>query len=268
MMSSFFDSHEGNARNYMRWPWLARALDAALDARLRIGSRGAHLAKLTRDLPRQEVLVVGVSVPSRPADLAEVTSSLSRTRHHVDVSTVPMLPKGKFENVDQAIAAAPRPLACYDWLVVTDDDVGLPADFLDKYLALATAANLSISQPAHRYHSYATYRSNRRALGAFVRQCNFVEIGPLTVFRSDTFARIVPFPSSRWAYGIDVLWAHMARENGWRMGIVDALAVEHKRPVAKTYDMEAARAEGRELLARCGVTLERSDVFSPSKRLI
>ncbi len=89
-----------------------------------------------------------------------------------------------------------------------------------------------------------------------MRETHFVEIGPLTALRRETFAALVPFPASRWCYGIDVYWAAIAREKGWKMGVVDATPIRHMRPVAKAYDSSAAVAEGRQLLTTLGV---RSD---------
>jgi hypothetical protein len=267
-MTDFFECHSGNARDYMRWRWLARILDGIHDLRLAAGLRRKRVYRSDLANPRERILVVGVSVPSRPEALKDITARLARSRHQVDVSTVPMLPKGKFENVDDAIRAAPRPLAAYDWLVVTDDDVDIDAGYLDRYLALARTAGLSISQPAHKFHSHTTYQLTRRRWGALARQTGFVEIGPFTVFRSDTFDRVVPFPPSRWAYGIDVLWAGLAERHGWKIGIVDGAPVDHLRPVAGTYDMTAAIEEGKRMLRGHGVQLNRAELLRDVARLL
>ena len=167
-----------------------------------------------------------------------------------------MKPQGKFANVDEALAQAPRPLSDYDWLVIVDDDVRVTPGFLDRYLALATAAGLDVSQPAHRFASYASHSLTRRRFGSLVRESNFVEIGPLTVLRAATFADLLPFPKSRWCWGIGVLWSDIARRQGWRMGIVDAEPVQpHLSPVARSYDNQEAIDEGRDMLKAFGVEL-------------
>jgi hypothetical protein len=51
-------------------------------------------------------------------------------------------------------------------------------------------------------------------------------------------------------WGLDVHWAALARERGWRIGVVDAVPVGHAlRPSASEYDRERATAEAREFLA-------------------
>jgi len=62
-------------------------------------------------------------------------------------------------------------------------------------------------------------------------------------------AEFVPFPPLRYGWGLDVHWSALARERGWRLGVVDALPVRHDAvPVASGYSREAAAAEAREFL--------------------
>lgn len=267
-MNDFFDNHEGNAVNYMGMPKRAFVRDRIFDLLLALDPRQRKISHAMKTLPRQRILVVGVEVPSRGGALQRIAQQLASSRHDVTISTVPMQPKGKFENVDDAIAASGRPLAEFDWLIVTDDDVALPKDFTDRYIAAAQLADVAVSQPAHKFLSHTTYQITRRKRGHMVRQTQFVEIGPLTVIRKDAFEPLVPFPQSRWAYGIDVLWADISRRHGWKMGVVDACPIRHLRPVAGTYDMSEAIAEGRELLARHDVNLNRDQLLGPGVELI
>jgi hypothetical protein len=83
-----------------------------------------------------------------------------------------------------------------------------------------------------------------------VRETSFVEIGPVTAFHRDTFATLLPFPELRMGWGLDAHWAAVAREHGWRIGVVDATPVGHTlRPAADAYPREAAAAEARAFLA-------------------
>jgi hypothetical protein len=258
-VSNFFDSHEGAASGVsLNSPrlWIK---DWICDLRL-AGSRRYREA-IRPAGPAQKILVVGVEVPGREADMVAVTARLRNCRHDVDVSVTPMAPQGKFANVDVAIAAAPQPLDAYDWLVITDDDVAIERHFLDHYIALATAADLAISQPAHRFASHASLFVTRRRLGSLVRTSRFVEIGPISVLRRETFAELVPFPETRWCYGVDALWSALAERRGWRMGIVDAAPLRHLRPVARSYDATEAIDEGRRLLERFDVQLTRAEIL-------
>jgi hypothetical protein len=138
----------------------------------------------------------------------------------------------------------------YDWLLVIDDDVALPAGFLDQFLFLAERFELSIAQPAHRAYSHAAWRVTRRRRASVVRETAFVEIGPVVAFHRRTFETLLPFPPLKAGWGLDAHWSALAAQKGWRIGIVDATAIEHAlRPVAASYDASEAVAEAREFLA-------------------
>jgi len=52
-------------------------------------------------------------------------------------------------------------------------------------------------------------------------------------------------------WGLDAHWAALARDHGWRCGVVDAVAIGHRAaPAAGAYSREAAIAEARAYLAR------------------
>src|SRR5206468_1037945 len=71
-------------------------------------------------------------------------------------------------------------LDTYDWVLFMDDDVGLPAGWLDAFLLLAERFDLVLAQPAHRLAGHAAWTVTRRRPGSLVRETGFVEIGPLT----------------------------------------------------------------------------------------
>ncbi|HUB75575.1 MAG TPA: hypothetical protein VL977_00900, partial [Solirubrobacteraceae bacterium] len=62
---------------------------------------------------------------------------------------------------------------------------------------------------------------------------------------------LVPFPPLRMGWGLDAHWAWLARERGWRLGIVDALPIAHRAaPAASAYSREQAVAEARAFLSQ------------------
>jgi hypothetical protein len=153
---------------------------------------------------------------------------------------------GKFQNLNALLAA--HPPGGHDWLLVVDDDVALPRGFLDRFLFLAERFGFHLAQPAHRRRSHAAWTVTRRQPGV-ARETRFVEIGPVTAFRRDTWEDLLPFPELRMGWGLDVHWAALARERGWRLGVVDATPVRHAmRPIATGYGREAAIAEARGFL--------------------
>ena len=83
-----------------------------------------------------------------------------------------------------------------------------------------------------------------------MRETSFVEIGPVTAFARSHLPALLPFPQLRMGWGLDVHWAALAREHGWRCGVIDAVAIRHRAaPAADAYSREAAVAEARAFLA-------------------
>lgn len=243
---------------------LLRLLDAATDARAAVAIRRAQ--KAASLVPRQKVLLAAIEVPGRKADLVHVIACiLGMTRHDVTVARTSMAPVGKFDNINFAISG--YDFNKYDWILIIDDDIEVPGGFLDLFLYFAYTYNLKLAQPAHRFLSYASYEVTERHWASLARGTAFVEIGPVTLLHRDTFADLVPFPSLRWAWGLDMLWADVAKRRGWRIGIIDAVPIRHLRPIGASYDQAAACAEAIEFLALRGVTISEAEMFGPGHRI-
>jgi hypothetical protein len=198
------------------------------------GDRAAASAAELRDSAHEVTLAFGALGPADPT-LAGVTVASD-------------LRGGKFENLNAVVAAVPAPeRAEADWLIVLDDDVLLPPRFLDRLVALCEHFQLDLAQPAQTLRSHAAWRVTRRRARSLVRETAYVEIGPVTAFSRRVAAELVPFPPLRFGWGLDLHWGALARERGWRLGIVDALPVRHDAaPVAKEYShAEAIREEQR-----------------------
>jgi hypothetical protein len=256
----FFDSSFGTLR---RLSWRNRRLgwltDSLFDSRLRLNRTRRSLRTSIDASPVQDVLIVGIEVPDRAADIHAVIDALSRTRHRIEVALVKMQPRGKFENVNAAIAEVD--LARFDWMVVVDDDIAAPPGLLDECLRLSHAAVLKIFQPAHRFRSYATFKLTQRRWNTLLRITRFVESGPLTGFHRDTFDALLPFPSMRWAWGLDVHWSEIARREGWNIGIVDSVPIRHLRPIAASYGFFTAMDEARAFLQAQGISRPKEDIL-------
>jgi hypothetical protein len=151
---------------------------------------------------------------------------------------------------DAASTGAPRAAPAFDWLLVVDDDVVLPRGFLDRFIAIAERLELRIAQPAHRFASHAAWPVTRRRPASVARETAFVEIGPVTAFHRATFGALLPFPDGvRMGWGLDAHWSAVARERGWRIGVVDATPILHAVPAANAYGHGDAIAEARAFLA-------------------
>jgi hypothetical protein len=250
-----FDGRKRRAR--------ARATDRVLDARAALTGTGRRLDKLAAAAPPRDVLLLSLYRAPASALIAAAPRLESQHGHRVRRAfgavqgSVPELAGhtvatdmsgGKFENLNALLAAAGEPAP--DWTFVVDDDVRLPRRFLDRFIGLCERFDLALAQPAQTRLSHAAWSVTRRQGGALLRETRFVEIGPVTAFRSDAAGELLPFPPLRYGWGLDAHWAAIAEARGWKVGIADSLPVRHEEGVvAATYSGDDAIAEAREFLA-------------------
>ena len=224
------------------------------DLRLRLNRLFRHLPARAAHMPRRRVLVASVDVPARRTGLEAMLTALQRTRHDVSVQLAPLGDRGKFENINVAMRGMPPD--GFDWLIVVDDDVSFRECFLDQFLFVAEAVKFRVCQPAHLFHSHTSWQVTQRVWNSLAYATRFVACGPMAAFHRSVFAGCLPFPETRWAWDIDVLWSEIARRGGFQIGIVDATPVEHLREVADPYAREEAIAEADDLLERFGAKRE------------
>lgn len=226
-----------------------RVLDEAVNAWELLSGRRNRLKRAAHgEPPRRRVLVLSVRRPQHAQLAAAIDAELMRSRHHVDIHVCAPDGRGKFENLNRLLSA--HAADGYDWLLVVDDDVELPVGFLDRFLFLCERFGLALAQPAHRLHSHAAWPVTRRRRGSVVRETSFVEIGPVTAFARVAFPVLLPFPELRMGWGLDVHWAAVARQHGWRCGVLDAVSINHRAaPAAADYPRQEAVAEARSFLA-------------------
>jgi Glycosyltransferase like family 2 len=222
---------------------------------------GARVDRLVADQPRRRVLVASVYRPG--SLLAGTLPRLASDRHDVTLvlgavgkaerslakhTVAEELGGGKFQNLNRVLAAGHR--TDFDWMLVVDDDLVLPPRFLDRFVALCEHFALDLAQPAQTLRSHSAWRVTRRRPASLVRETRFVEIGPLTAFGRRSAAELLPFPELRFGWGVDLHWAALAEERGWRLGVVDATPVRHESAtVGAAYPRDQAEAEAAEFLA-------------------
>jgi GT2 family glycosyltransferase len=247
-VDDFLSGRSGNVEG-RRAVAVARVRDLVLDVSLQLSGRLRRLDRAAATGPRRRVLALAVERRDLPGLLPAARAELARSRHDVELVVADAAGGSKFEHLNDLLAE--HPPAAYDWVLVLDDDVGLPARFLDRFLAAAEAAGLVLAQPAHRRRSHAAWQVTRRVAGATARETNFVEIGPVTAFARPAAEALLPFPAEAgMGWGLDAHWGAVARARGWRIGIVDATPIAHTlRPAAATYPRAAAAAAARAFLA-------------------
>jgi hypothetical protein len=273
--SSFLSGDAGDVTD----PWrrakrtLGELAYGALDTVAGTRRRAARLAD-TATAPL-DVLVIGVYRPG--SVLPAALQSLHSDRHNVrialgatgppdaalsDHTVAEHLTGGKFENLNRVLeraaaggasasaAGGASADASADWTLVVDDDVRLPRGFLDRFVGVCEAFGLDLAQPAQTLRSHSAWKVTRRRPASLVRETRFVEIGPVTAFSRRAAAELLPFPALRYGWGLDLHWAALAAERGWRLGVVDALPVRHESGlVAATYSRDDAVDEAARFLA-------------------
>jgi hypothetical protein len=226
---------------------LRRFTDKGLDLWLTTSGTRRRIARLAEQGPERDVLVAAVYGPeSRCIGRALDELRCSRHRVHVVSGSTEELRGGKFENLTSLLGSE-EPA---DWTLVVDDDVVLPRNFLDGFVALAEALDFQLAQPAQTLASHAAWASARRVPFSVARRTNFVEIGPVTAFSRTAAAELLPFPTLKMGWGLDLHWGAVAEERGWKVGVIDALPVRHEwRPVGGSYSTADATAEAQRFLA-------------------
>jgi hypothetical protein len=262
--SSFLSGDAGDVTD----PWrvtkrrVGEVAYSALDA---LAGTRRRVTRLARRAPAPlDVLVVGVYRSG--SLLAEALPALLSERHRVRIALGAMGPAdaalraatvaeglvgGKFENLNRVLeAAGGGPVPAADWTLVVDDDVRYPHRFLDRFIGVCEAFDLDLAQPAQTLRSHSAWKVTRRRPASLVRETRFVEIGPVTAFGRAAAAELLPFPELRYGWGLDLHWAAVAAERGWRLGVVDALPVRHEfGVVAAAYAREDAVDEAAHFLS-------------------
>jgi hypothetical protein len=156
----------------------------------------------------------------------------------------------KFSIVNQLLDGAD--LDQYDYVLMTDDDIVMPESFLDEFIGMQRTLDFAVAQPARTSTSYIDHPIVEQQLGVLARRTQFVEIGPVVSFHRSVFPLLFPFDlTSGMGWGYENVWSHLLRERGLRMGIVDAVPVDHSmRPPLANYRWSDGDAGRTALFAR------------------
>lgn len=147
----------------------------------------------------------------------------------------------KFHLLNEMLAGID--VSAYDYVIFSDDDIVLSPGFMDAYLAWVHHFGFSISQPARTRFSYRDHKFCLQMRGVKARETRFVEIGPVFVFDRAATRSILPFDErSPMGWGCDFVWPVIARLHDLRMGVVDAVPVDHSyRAQTRTYDAKSEK---------------------------
>jgi hypothetical protein len=228
---------------------------------------GPPLSSCRRDL-RPSVLVLGVYLADKPNCIEHIVSLLDSTESYrvvqrwisigeisssrrVQEVTLWHQPDRafKFPLINRLLTQ--EPLGDYEYLIVIDDDVQLPENFLRHFLAAQTSLDFRVAQPARTANSYVDHPIVVQQAEIFARQTQWVEVGPVVSIHRSVFDVLLPFDErSPMGWGYENVWAYELWTRGLKMGIIDAFPVEHSLRLPHAYySWTEADAACRGLLA-------------------
>lgn len=143
--------------------------------------------------------------------------------------TIP-LKGGKWDAIHQIFTTRPELLEQYDYIWLPDDDIEIPADAPSRLLAIATAENLDLCQPALSPDSRFSHLVTVQNRFTRLRFTNFVEL-MAPMMRPTILARALPLMEGRWAAkGLDYIWhGYAPGKEAPRVAIIDAVPAGHHR---------------------------------------
>ncbi len=207
----------------------------------------------------KKLLVLGIYLANHPNHVTHIVSVLSNTISYqvtqrwvalggppasqsvAGVTVRTLLKKTpKFQILNDLLGK--EDLAEYEYVLIMDDDIVLPDQFLDRFIALQTDLNFALAQPARTGNSYLDHPIVEQQWGVAARQTLFVEIGPVVSVHRSAYELIFPFDlTSPMGWGYNNVWPCLLAKHDLKMGILDLLAVEHSlRKPAANYSWEQA----------------------------
>ena len=195
---------------------------------------------------KKDILVAGIYLADQANNIREIVNVLSKSSHYNVIQKWAAIAKNEIENdlkqftVLKLQEKTPKfkilnlilsgeDLSKYAFLLIVDDDIALPDDFVDNYLTAVQKYDFALAQPARTHDSYIDHAIVEQVDGLAARKTRFVEIGPLFSIRKDLYKFILPFDENAgMGWGLDFIWPSVIEDVGLNMGIVDAFPIEHK----------------------------------------
>jgi hypothetical protein len=228
----------------------------------------------------KRVLALGVYLCDREHLAESIVAELARSRawqveqRWIALGSSPVPPALAAVTLEQVAGPVPKfallnrllrgvDLDGLEHLLVADDDIALPAGFLDRYLALVERHRFALAQPARTHDSFVDHGFVEQLDGLEARQTRYVETGPLFSLQRAAFPVLLPFdetPPMGW--GLDFTWPVALERAGLRLGLVDATPVSHslRKPVA--YYDQATTLAGMNAYLASHPHLDRAEAFT------
>jgi hypothetical protein len=133
-------------------------------------------------------------------------------------------------------------LWAYDFVMFPDDDLQMTWSDLNILFNICSEFQLQLAQPSLTGH--ANYVNSKRKPEFLLRFVTMVEIMAPIFSKQALRTCIHTFDLNQTGFGIDYAWSKLVEGPLTKIAVIDRVAVEHTRPTGKSYDLEAAIAEG------------------------
>jgi hypothetical protein len=225
--------------------------------------------------PGSRVLVLGIYLANRANTVQHLMEAFGRTQQcHVEqrwialngepatslqrqlTVRVVMQRTPKFQLLNELLADID--LSSFDDLLVCDDDVRVPHNFVDAFIGWKHRMGFGLAQPARTLNSHVDHRLVRHRPWLHARRTRFVEIGPVFCIDRSMFDTLLPFDeASPMGWGYDLVWPMQVAAAGGALGVIDATPVDHSlRGRGEAYSSD------QELLTMAGYLAEHPHLLS------
>jgi hypothetical protein len=197
----------------------------------------------------------------RQFDLALIYFGGQEDRYRADADHYLVQRGFKFHLIERMLRQLAQQLEAYDLIWLPDDDIASTTHDVNRLFAIAREYRLAISQPAISAGD-TSYKVVRQQPGLLLRYTQFVEVMCPVLSRA-ALARVrSTLTENKSAWGIDWAWTRLVPAGD--MAIIDAVGVQHTRPLHSGAGYERMRNAGvdphhdlAEMTARYGVTKRR-----------
>lgn len=142
------------------------------------------------------------------------------------------LPGRKVEGWREIVSTLGHRIEAYDRIAFLDDDIACSAAEISKCFELGAQYNLQLWQPSLSWNSYFTFGGTLNNPSFLLRYVNFVEMMCPFMTRA-TLDRIKRTFFLGLESGIDLVWCSLIPAAERRCAIIDAVQIEHTRPVGQ-----------------------------------
>jgi len=145
------------------------------------------------------------------------------------------------------------PLWDYERIFIIDDDIMTRWSDINYFFELCRTFDLSLAQPALAHGCNINHALTEQDDSCILRFTTFVE-AMAPCFTREALKICIPCTQmGYYGFGIDHLWPLLLGFPKTKIGIIDAVSINHTRPFGSTYSLQDAIDEERELLSIYGI---------------